>query len=211
MDSTTLKLAPSLGLSSIGLYFLGTYWAICRRGMGFPPPFLPLLQLPSYLVPQAFISTRAFIIPKSQNIYWRKFICRLFSLYIEHLPNNNCSFRRPNFFYDGTFTKHLCRALPTEIIFYLLRSTPSYLLICDSGEQFYILGIIVQWLQVSDSECNRQTPLTKNPICVQGLGSDRPSDLYDRFRHELLQFREPRKSKIWEGTSGTVHWPSLEH
>ena len=52
------------------------------------------------------------------------------------------------------------------------------------------LEIIVKWLQVSVSECNRQTPQTKNPICAQGLGSERPSDLYDRFRDELLEHKE---------------------
>ena len=161
MDSITLELVPSLGLRSTGLYFLGTYWLGYRSGVEFPVPLLPLLQLQSYLAP--FISARVSIIPKLQNIYWRKSICEPFSLCIEHLPN--CYFVRRDIFsllLDMTFREHFCHALPTEMIFYLLRSTPSESLCYYSGESMpYMLEIIIKWLQVSVSECNRQSPRNK--------------------------------------------------
>ena len=53
-----------------------------------------------------------------------------------------------------------------------------------------ILEIIIKWLQVSVNEHIRQTIETKNPICFQGLGSERPSDLYDRFQGELLRLKK---------------------
>ena len=94
-----------------------------------------------------------------------------FSLCIEHLPNRsvrhspigNC-YLNP----DWSFGEHLSRALPTEMIFYLLRSIRSEYLIRDYSAQSMldILEIIVEWLQVSVSECYRQIPQTKNPICV---------------------------------------------
>ena len=123
----------------------------------FPVPSQTLLQLQSYLVP--CISARIFIIPKLWNICWRKFISELFSLCIEHLPN--CySVRRSVCFLnrDWTFREHLSRALPTELIFYLLRSIPSeYLLRGYSAESILdVLEIIIKWLQVSVSEYNRQ-------------------------------------------------------
>ena len=71
LDSTTFKLAPSLGLRSTGLQFLGTYLPGYRGRMEFPVPLLNLLQLQGYLVP--FISAKKIIIPKLQNILWRQF------------------------------------------------------------------------------------------------------------------------------------------
>ena len=87
--------------------------------------------------------------------------------------------------------EHLSYALPTEIIFYLLRSIPSECLLRDYSTELKLdtLEIIIKWLQVSVNECNQQTPQTKNLICVQGLGSERPSDLHDRFLGELLQLQ----------------------
>ena len=65
---------------------------------------------------------------------------------------------------------HLSRALPTPMIFYLLQSIPSKSFIRatdDSGEsKLDTLEIIIKWLQVSVSECNRQTPQARNLICV---------------------------------------------
>ena len=74
------------------------------------------------------------------------------------------------------------------MIFYHLRSIHSDSLIRDYSAELMLdtLEIIIKWLQVSVSKCNRQTSHTKNPTCVQGLGSERPSDLYDRFQRELL-------------------------
>ena len=89
---------------------------------------------------------------------------------------------------DWSFLEHLSRALPTEMIFCQLRSINSYRLIPDLSAELMLdmVEIIVRWLQVSVSKCSRQTPHTKNLTCVQGLGSERPSDLYDRFQRELL-------------------------
>ena len=74
------------------------------------------------------------------------------------------------------------------MIFYMLRSIPSEFLIPYYFAELKVdtLEVIIKWLQVSVSECNRQIPQTKNPICVQGLGSERPRELYDRFQGELL-------------------------
>ena len=77
-----------------------------------------------------------------------------FSLCIERLPNSYSVSSHPNF-YNGSdsFSEHISRALPTEMIFYLLRSIPSESLILYSGNlKFEILEAIVKWLQVSVSE-----------------------------------------------------------
>ena len=130
--------------------------------MEFPVPLLTLLQLQGYLV--RCISARVFIIPKLQNIYWRKFICELFSLSTEHL-SKGYSVRRSDCFnnLDWTFREHISRSLPTERIFYLLRSVHSTRLLREYTVELMLnmLEIIIKWLQVSVSECNRQTPRTK--------------------------------------------------
>ena len=83
----------------------------------------------------------------------------------------NCYSVRSFLFYphihpDWAFRGHISRALPTEMIFYLLRSISSEFLISDhSGElKLDTLEIIIEWLQVSVSEYNRLTPQTKNRI-----------------------------------------------
>jgi len=70
--------------------------------------------------------------------------------------------------------EHLSRALPTETIFYELRTIPSDHLFRGYSTELKLntLEIIVKWLQVS------------------GLGSERPSDLYDRFQGELLRYKK---------------------
>ena len=167
------KLKPSLGLRSTGLYFLGNCYSGCWWRVEFRVPLLTLLQLQSCLVP--CISVRIFIIPKLQNFCWRTFISHgeLFSLCIEHLPD--CSVRHfPSYLYTlglepvWDFREHLSRALPTEMIFNLLRSTRSERLMRDYSTEsmFDTLEIIIKWLQVSVSECNRQAPQTKKSICV---------------------------------------------
>ena len=123
-------------------------------------------------------------------------------LFIERLPNCYSVSSSPFYLYhcnispDRAFKEHISHALPTEMIFYLLRSIPSKLLLLRRSlhylekSELETLEIIIKWLQVSVSECNWQTPQTKNLICVyQGLGSERPSDLYDRFQGELLHYR----------------------
>ncbi|KAF8816488.1 hypothetical protein BYT27DRAFT_7182040 [Phlegmacium glaucopus] len=61
---------------------------------------------------------------------------------------------------DRSFSEHISHALPTELIFYLLRSIPRMVLLPnDTGPGI----IIIQWLE--------------------GLGSERPNDLYDCFQH----------------------------
>ena len=142
--------------------------------MTLPIPLPTLLQRKSCLVP--FISARIFIIPKLQNIYWRRFFStntlgELFSLSIEHLPN--CYSVRPSPFYHyrcfiipvWNIWKHLSHAFPTEMIFYVLRSIPSDRLIHVYSAEL-VLEIIFNWLQVSVSDCNRQTLFIKILICV---------------------------------------------
>ena len=100
-----------------------------------------------------------------------------FPLCIEHLPN--CHSVRPSPFYHyrcsitpvWTFWKHLSHdALPTDMIFYVLRSIPSNRLIhvYSAGLMLDALEIIIKWLQVSVScNLNRQTTI-KVLICVLG-------------------------------------------
>ena len=134
--------------------------------MEFSVPLLTLLRLQSYLVP--CISARIFIIPRLQNIHCiHLYLSELFSLCIERLPNCYSGSSRL-FLYAGpelAFREHISRALPSEMIFHLLQSIPSKSLLwfpVDSGESHYhLLEVIIKWLQVSVSECNRQTPQTK--------------------------------------------------
>ena len=141
--------------------------------MEFPVLLLTLLQLQSYLVP--CISARIFIIPRLQNIHCRKFYRgELFSLCIERLPNCysvSLGFGSAlNAGPEWAIREHISRALPTEMIFHLLQSIPSeHLRIrfpVPGESQYHTLEIIIKWLQVSVSECNRQTLQTKNLICI---------------------------------------------
>ena len=162
----TFQLAPTLGLRRTGLYFLGTCCPGYRWMVEFLVLLLTLLQHQSCLV--SCISARVFIIPKLQNIHWRQFfykftLGKLFSLCINHLPN--CYSVRPSPFSlyncfpdpDWSFREHLSRALPTKMIFHLLRSIRSECLILDYSADLMLdmLEVITKWLQVSDSECNR--------------------------------------------------------
>jgi hypothetical protein len=170
VDSTTFKLAPLLGLRSTRLYFLGTCWPGYRWRIEFPVPLLTLSQLESYLV--LCISARIFIIPKLQNIHWIEFISELLSICVDHLPNCYVrpSFNGYRYFLNPScsFREHLSRALPTEMIFYLLRSIRSERLIRAYSAELMVdmLEVIIKWLQVSVSEWNRQFPQAKNQICV---------------------------------------------
>ena len=135
--------------------------------MEFSVPLLTLLQLQSSLVP--CISARIFIIPRLQNIHCIDFYIReLFSLCIERLPNcYSVSLSSQQLLYAGpelTFREHISRALPSEMIFHLLRSIPSESLLrfrVPGESKYHTLEIITKWLQVSVSECNRQTLQTK--------------------------------------------------
>jgi hypothetical protein len=95
---------------------------------------------------------------KLQNICWRRFIGKLFSLCIEHLTN--CYSVSSSIYFlnlDWTIREHLSRALPTEKIFYLLRSICSERLKRDYSAELMpdsTLDIVIKWLQVSVSECN---------------------------------------------------------
>ena len=88
----------------------------------------------------------------------------LIAIFVRFLPH------RPGVSPDWSFRGHVSRSLPTEMIFYLLRSIPSKFLIRASyySEEVKLdtLEIIIKWLQVSANECNRQTLQTKNLICV---------------------------------------------
>ena len=117
------------------------------------------------------ISVQMFIIPKLQNISWRIFISKIFSLCIDHTPNC-CSVSLLAFSYffpDWSLREHLSRALPTERIFSLLRSIRSERLVHDYSAELILatLEIITKWLQVSviQVECNRQTLRLKSDMC----------------------------------------------
>ena len=76
----------------------------------------------------------------------------LFSLSIEHFPN--CYSVRCSPCYlspDWTIREHFPHALPTEMIFYLLRSIPLESLIRDYSAELMLdtLEIIIKWLRVS--------------------------------------------------------------
>ena len=81
-------------------------------------------------------------------------------LCIEHLPN--CYSVRPTDFPfkpNWSFREHLSRALPTDMIFYLLRLIYSDHHISDNSAEgismLDTLEIIFKWLQVGVTECNR--------------------------------------------------------
>jgi len=92
---------------------------------------------------------------------------------------------------DWTFREHVSRALPTEKNFYLLRSIPSDNLARDhtAKSMLGVLEIVIKWLQ--------------------GLGSERPSDLYDRFRDELLLKKAHLLCWLW--TWFSVSCPKRSH
>ena len=79
------------------------------------------------------------------------------TLQFEHL--HNCYSVRPipssrsSIGSDWSFKEHLSRALPTEMIFSLLRSIRSECLIGQYSAEL-ILEVIIKWLEVSVSECN---------------------------------------------------------
>ena len=143
-----------------------------------PAPLLTLLQVQTYPVP--FISARVFIMPKLQNIIWRKVIGELFFFYIKHL--SNCySVRYPTsapcsclhlLNQESNFREHISRALPTELIFHLLGSIPLHVLHgrrYSAESMFDTLEIVNKWLQVSVIEYNRQNPQTKIGFVFRNL------------------------------------------
>ena len=69
---------------------------------------------------------------------------------------------------DWSLSEHLNHAIPTEAILRQLQSINLDHLVRDYSAELMLdtLEIIIKWLQVSVSECNWQTPQTKNPICV---------------------------------------------
>ena len=59
-----------------------------------------------------------------------------------------------------------------------------------------MLKVIIKWLEVSFWKCNPQleTPSDYQSDLLQGLGTERPSDLYDHFKGELQVLRPEVKS-----------------
>ena len=149
VESTTFKPTPSLGLRSVGLYFLGHFYPLYRWRIEFSVPLLSSSQLQCYLVPCT--STQIIIIPKLQNICYIKFPSELFSLCFEHLPNCYSTSDHLSRAGPDCVREHLSRALPSERIFNLLRSISSKRLIRDYSPELMldILEIIIKWLQVS--------------------------------------------------------------
>ena len=97
-----------------------------------------------------------------------------FSLCIERLPNcYSVSLGSGSALFTGpagrAFREHISRAHPTQMIFHLLRSIPSeseFLVRFPGVSELHTLEIIIKWLQVSVSECNRQTLQTKKSNCI---------------------------------------------
>ena len=167
MESTSFNFAPSPGLRGTGLYSLAHCYNKLRWRVEFPFPLPTLSQPQSY--PVLSISARIFTIPKLRNIHYWHFIGELSSFFIKDLPNCYCVSPLPFSSYvkrNWSFRDHLSLALPTEKIFYLLRSIRSENLIGDYSAELVLdmLKVIIEWLQVRVSECNRQTPQTKISI-----------------------------------------------
>ena len=88
-----------------------------------------------------------------------------FFLCINQLPYRySVRYDYDKLYLDWSFLEHLSRALPTEMIICQLRSINLDHLVPDLSAELMLdkVEIIVKWLQVSVSECNRQTPRTKN-------------------------------------------------
>ena len=167
MESTSFNFAPSPGLRGTGLYSLAHCYNKLRWSVEFPFPLPTLSQPQSY--PVLSISARIFTIPKLQNIHCWHFIGELSSLFIKDLPNCYCVRPLPfssNVKQNWSFRDHLSLALPTEKIFYLLRSIRSENFIGGYSAELVLdmLKVIIEWLQVSVSECNRQIFQTKISI-----------------------------------------------
>ena len=83
-----------------------------------------------------------------------------FFLFIERLPNCYSVGSSPFYLYNcnispnWAFKEHISHALPTELIFYLLRSIPSESLVPFNTMMLSTLEIIIKWLQVSVREYN---------------------------------------------------------
>ena len=128
----------------------------------------PELSGPLYISPDIYFSQiTEYLLEKTYHHQWV-----LFSL---HRTSSNCYSARPSSPCPSlralnplwSVREHLSRALPTEKIFYLLRSIPSEHLSDYSAESMPdMLEVIIKWLQVSVIEWNRQTSHTKNPICA---------------------------------------------
>ena len=70
---------------------------------------------------------------------------------------------------DWSFKGHISCALPTKMIFNLLRSIRSKRLISHYSSELMLDMlelIIIKWLQVSFTECNRQTLRLKFDLCL---------------------------------------------
>ena len=111
-----------------------------------------------------------------ETIFQHNYSQWAFFLFTERLPN--CYSVSSSPFYRchcgispyWAFTEHISHALPTEMIVYLLQSIPSeYLVRYPQELKLDTLEIIIKWLQVSVSECNRQTRQTKKSnLCLPG-------------------------------------------
>ena len=118
-----------------------------------PSSFTNFITTPELSGP-LYISSDIYHTQITEYLLWA-----LFSLCIENLPY--CYSARNSFLpLDRSLWEHLSRALPTEMIFCRLRTIPSDSLFSGYSTELKLntLEIIVKWLQVSVSECNRQIP-----------------------------------------------------
>ena len=130
-----------------------------------------------------------------------------FSLCIKHHPN--CYSVRPpslRLHRCKSFKEHLSHAHPTEMILYLLRSIPIKSLTRDYSAELILdtLEIIIDWLQVSVSECNGQMPQTKNPILSTSdlVPSDQPiCTIASRVNLVDANLKPPLKQSSFSPTS----------
>ena len=127
-----------------------------------PPSFTNFMTTPElsnslYISPDIYHTQITEYLLNEAHLRWA-----LFSLCIEHCPD--CYSVRP-FYRNESLWDHLSRALPTEMIFGLLRSIRSERLIHDDY-MLDTLEIIIKWLQVSVSEWNWQPSQTKIDLCL---------------------------------------------
>ena len=130
-----------------------------------PPSFTIFMTTPElsnflYISPDIYHTQITEYLLNEAHLRWA-----LFSLCIEHWPD--CYSVRP-FYRNESLWDHLSRALPTEMIFGLLRSIRSERLIHDDY-MLDTLEIIIKWLQVSVSEWNWQPSRTKNRFVSRDL------------------------------------------
>ena len=185
--------ATSPGFRRTELYFLGTCYPGYRWRIKFPVPLPTLLQSQSYLVP--CILGRTFIIPKLRNIYCEIFLSARTSSSLFILLGIAIAFS----FRIGAFGN----------TFLMLFQLKWFFIVYDQLIQaaFFVVTpqdwCLIRWILLLSGfrsvlvNATYKTSQTKNSICVQGLGSKRPIDLFDRFQRELRLHKKKVLPQLW--------------